>query len=109
MSVTVQIVFEQHTLLKKLNKRKQFYSVRMKNIEKLLTYLNHFKRLAAPLKSMQVDVKNKNIAKATLKRLSQTFKSIIVALDAFKKDSSLFTLEFDKFRLILQKQGAFER
>ena len=79
---TILNVFERHTLLNKLSARRHFYTVAMQSNEKVLAYINRVKQLATRLKSMKVDIDDKEIAMAVLNGLPARFESSIVALDA---------------------------
>ena len=97
-------VFERHTLLNRLAARRQFYTVTMQNDEKVLTYINRVNQLAARLKSMNVDIDDKEMAMAVLNGLPARFESLIVALDALGNEEKMFTLEFVKSRLLQEEQ-----
>ena len=64
MWTAVLNVFERHTLLNKLSARRKFYTVTMESGEKILTSLNRVKQLAATLKSMSVEIDDKEMAMA---------------------------------------------
>ncbi len=102
-------VFERHTLLNKLSARRKFYTVTMEKGEKMLTYLNRVKQLAATLKSMKVDIDDKEIAMAALNGLPSTYEGLIVALDALGNDDKSFTFDLVKSRLLQEEQRATER
>ena len=59
-------VFERHTLLNKLSARRRFYTVTMEHGEKMLTYLNRVKQLAATLQSVGVEIDDQEFAMAAL-------------------------------------------
>ena len=102
-------VFERHTLLNKLSARRKFYTVTMEHGEKMLTYLNRVNLLAATLKSMGVDIDNKELAMAALNGLPSTYESLIVALDALGNEEKSFTFELVKSRLLQEEQRAQDR
>ena len=99
-------VFERHTLLNKLAARRRFYTVTMQNDEKVLAYINRVKQLAARLKSMNVDVDDKEMAIAVLNGLPARFENLTVALDALGTDDKMFSLEFVKSPLLQEEQRA---
>ena len=103
---TILNVFERHTLLNKLAARRHFYTVIMQNNEKVLAYINRVKQLAARLKSMKVDIDDKEIAMAVLNGLPARFESLIVALDALGNEDEMFSLDFVKSRLLQEEQRA---
>ena len=102
-------VFERHTLLNKLTARRKFYTVSMEHGEKVLTYLNRVKQLAATLKSMGVEIDDQELAMAALNGLPSAYESLIVALDAVGNDEKSFTFELVKSRLLQEEQRAMER
>ena len=99
-------VFERHNLLNKLAARRRFYTVTMQNDEKVLAYINRVTQLAAKLKSMKVEIDDKEIAMAVLNGLPSRFESLIVALDALGSEDKMFSLEFFKSRLLQKEQRA---
>ncbi len=102
-------VFERHTLLNKLSARRKFYTVTMDKGEKMLTYLNRVKQLASTLKSMNVDIDDKEIAMAALNGLPSNYESLIVALDALGNDDDTFTFDLVKSRLLQEEQRSNDR
>ena len=99
-------VFERHTLLNKLAPQRRFYTVTMQNDEKVFAYINRVKQLAARLKSMNVDIDDKEMAIAVLNGLPARFESLIAALDAVGSEDKMFSLEFVKSRLLQEEQRA---
>ena len=97
-------VFERHTLLNKLAARRDFYTVKMNNEEKVLAYINRVKQLAARLKSMSVIIDDKEMAMAVLNGLPSRFESLIVALDALGNEEKTFGLDYVKSRLLQEEQ-----
>ncbi len=85
--------FERHTLLNKLAARRNFYTVTMYENEQIITYVNRIRQLASTLKSMGVEIDDKELAMAVLKGLPERFDSLICALDALenKNDTPLWT------------------
>ncbi|CDF40427.1 unnamed protein product [Chondrus crispus] len=99
-------VFERHTLLNKLAARREFYTVKMLSGEKVLAYINRVKQLAAILKSMSVNIADKEMAMAVLNGLPARFEALIVALDALGNEEKIFSLDFVKSRLLQEEQRA---
>ncbi|CDF34864.1 unnamed protein product [Chondrus crispus] len=99
-------VFERHTLLNKLAARREFYTVKMFSGEKVLAYINRVKQLAAILKSMSVNIHDKEMAMAVLNGLPARFQALIVALDALGNEEKIFSLDFVKSRLLQEEQRA---
>lgn len=99
-------VFERHTSLNKLAARRDFYTVRMSEGERVLPYINRVKQLAARLKSMNVNIDDKELAMAVLNGLPARFESLIVALDALGNEDKTFSLDVVKSRLLQEEQRA---
>ena len=72
----------------------------------MLAYINRVKKLATKLKSMKVDIDDKEIAMAVLNGLSARFESLIVALDALGNKDEMLSLDFLKSRLLQDEQRA---
>jgi len=81
----------------------------MESGEKMLTFLNRVKQLADSLKSMNVNIDDKEMAMAVLSGLPSSYESLIVALDALGNDDRQFTFDFVKSRLIQEEQRCIER
>jgi len=81
----------------------------MENGEKMLTYLNRVKQLAAILKSRSVEIDDKEMAMAALNGLPASYESLIVALDALGSDEKCFTFELVKSRLLQEEQRSLKR
>ena len=103
---TILNVFESHTLLNKLAARTRFYTAQMDSGEKVISYINRIKQLAASLKSMNVDIDDKEMAMAVLNGLPSAYGNLIVALDASGDQEKHFTLEFVKSRLLQEETPA---
>lgn len=104
MLQNIKNVFQRHTLLNKLRARRQFYTVEMKQNEKMLTYINRVQHCGSVLKSMEVDIDSKEIAIAILNGLPSEYESLITTLDALEDDKNLFTLELIKSRLLQEEK-----
>ena len=102
----IQNVFERQTLLNKRAARRHSYTVNMQNEEKVLPYIIRVKQLAGRLKSMKVDIDDKEMAMAVLNGLTSRFESWVVALDALGNEDRMFSLDFVKSRLLQEKQKA---
>ena len=101
-------IFQRRTLLNKLRARRNFYSVQMEEGERVLTYINRVRQLAFDLKSMDVDVKDEDIAMSVLCGLPDRFEHLIVAIDTVTDETNL-TLEFVKSRLLQEEQRINDR
>ena len=97
-------LFERHTLLNKLAARRNFYTASMHDNEQIITYVNRVRLLASTLKSMGVEIDDKELAMAVLNGLPERFDSLICALDALGNENETFTLEFVKSRLLQEEQ-----
>ncbi len=86
-------IFERHTLLNKLAARLRFYTATMPEDENTLAFTNRIRQLASALKSMGVDIDDKEIAMAVLNGLPERFNNLISALDALgnEDEASLLT------------------
>ena len=70
----------------------------------MLAYSNLVRQLAARLKSMNVEIDDKEIAMAALNGLPARFESLIVALNALGSEDKMFSLEFVESRLLQEEQ-----
>ena len=109
MWTAIRNLFERHTLLNKLAARRRFYTATMENGEKVLTFINRVQQLASTLKSMGIDVDDKEVAMAVLNGLPPQYENLIVALDALGNEDKLFTLEFVKSRLLQEDERSSMR
>ena len=109
MWTAIRNLFERHTLLNKLAARRRFYTATMQEGEKVLTFINRIQQLASTLKSMGIDVDEKEVAMAVLNGLPPQYENLIVALDALGNEDKLFTLEYVKSRLLQEDERASMR
>lgn len=70
-------VFQGQTLLDKLNARREFYTVEVKQFETVLSYTNRVQQLASILSAMEVEVYGKELAMAILYALPSDYKNVI--------------------------------
>ena len=101
---TITNIFERHTLFNKLAARRKFYTATMIESESILTYVTRIRQFADTLKSMGVDIDDKEMAMAVLNGLPDRFDNLISALDALGNEDSAFCLEFVKSRLLQEEQ-----
>ena len=87
-------IFEKHTLLNRLTTRRLFYTAKMNDNEKARLFAARIRQLASTLKSMNVEVKNNEMAMVLLRGLPNRFNGIISTLDAIADDEKTFTFEF---------------
>ena len=92
MWTSIKNVFERHTLLNKLAARKKFYTASMSPGELVLQFSNRIRQLSATLKSMNVEISERETAMALLNGLPEEYSALISALDAIDEDES--KLEF---------------
>ena len=92
-------IFEKHTLLNKLTARRQFYTAKMRETEKVRSFATRIRQLASSLKSMGVKVKDDEMAMTLLCGVPSRFDNLISALDAVVDDKEKFTFEFVLSRL----------
>ena len=83
--------------------RRKLYTVTMQEGEKVLTYVNRVQNLASILKSMGVEISDKEMGMAVLNGLPPKYDSLIVALDALGSENRIFTLDFVKSRLLQEE------
>ncbi len=57
-------IFERHTLLNKLEARRKFYTATMLADERILACTNRIRQLVSTLKSMDVEIDDKEMAMA---------------------------------------------
>ncbi len=60
----------------------------------ILEFTNRIRQLASALKSMGVDIDDKEISMAVLNGLPERFNSLISALDALGNEDEAFSLDF---------------
>ena len=99
-------MFERHTLLKKLAARRELYTVKTFLGENVVAHINRGKQMAGILKSMSVNIDEKEIAMAVLNGLPTRFEALIVALDALGNEEKIFSLDFVKSRLLQEERRA---
>ncbi len=75
-----------------------------KKNENILAFTNRIRQLASTLKSMGVDIDDKEMAMTVLNGLPARFNSLISALDAFGNEDEAFSLDFVKSRLLQEEQ-----
>lgn len=68
-------VFQRNTLLNKIKARRDFYSVKMNDLERVLTYISRVRQLAADLKSMDISVEEEDVAMSILCGLPDKFET----------------------------------
>ncbi len=76
----------------------------MREDENILAFTNGICQLASTLKSMGVEIDDKEMAMAVFNGLSERFNSLISALDALGNEDETFSLDFVKSRLLQQEQ-----
>lgn len=96
-------LFQRLTLINKVTARRQFYSVKMTNGERIMSYINRVRHLAANLKEMESSLSDQDLSMTVLSGLSSRFEHLIVAIDAAAYDSKL-TMDFAKSRLLQEEQ-----
>ena len=106
---TIIDVFERHTLVSKLSARRKFYTITMERGEKVLAYLYRVEQLDSTLKSMKVEIDDKELVMATLNGPPSSYESLIVALDALGNDDETFIFDLVKSRLLQEEQWSSER
>lgn len=97
-------IFQQHTLLNSLAARRNFYTATMVEDEKILPFINRIRQLSSTLKSMSVEISDKELAMTILNGFPGHFDSHIVALDELGNENDNFSFEFVKNRLLQEEQ-----
>lgn len=105
---TVKDVFQKSTLLNRLHARRKFYSVKMGDNERILSYISRAQQLSSDLKSMDVVVSEEDVAMTLLRGFSSRFEHLIVAIDTLSVEGGL-NLDFVKSRLIQEEQRMSDR
>lgn len=100
---TILDIFERHKLLNKLTARRKFYTATMLDTEKILTFTNRVRHLAATLESIGVNLEEYEMAMDVLNGLPERFDSLICALDAICTEERGLTLDFVKSRLLQEE------
>lgn len=92
----VRNVYERPTILNQLSALRNFYTVKMNQGEKFLSYLNHVKQLAAVLQSMAVQIEDNAIPMAAINGLPSIYEHLIIALDAIRNNDLHFSVDLVK-------------
>lgn len=96
-------VFQRKTLLNGIKARRAFYSLKMRDDEKVLHFINRVRHLVFDLKWMEILVEEEDIAMALLCGLPDRFEHLIVAIDTTNRDREL-SLDFVKSCLLQKEQ-----
>ena len=105
---TITDLFQRKTLLNKLACRRKFYSAKMSDGEKAITFISRVRQLAADCRAMGVAIDDQEIAMTVLCGLPQKYEHLIVAIDAAANDDTL-SLDFVKSRLLQEEQRILDR
>ncbi len=97
-------IFERQTLLNRLAARRLFYTATKQEDENILAFTNRIRQLSSVLKSMGVDIDDKEIAMAVLNGLPERFSSLLSALDAPENEDKAFSLDFVKSCVLQEDQ-----
>lgn len=101
-------LFQRRTLLNRLAACRKFYSAKMLDSKKTISYVSRVRQLAADLKAMNTHFNDQDLAMTVLCGLPTKFEHLIVAIDALSDDVSL-TLDFVKNRLPQEHQQISKR
>lgn len=77
---SIKNLFQRRTLLNRLNARRRFYSLKMMDSEKIITYVNRAKQLASDLKAMEVTVSEQELAMTVLCGLPSPMNTLSLRL-----------------------------
>ena len=108
MWTTIMDLFQRKTLLNQLTSRRRFYSAKMGESEKAITFISRVRQLASDCKAMDLSIDDKEIAMTVLCGLPARYEHLIVAIDAASDDKTL-SLDFVKSRLLQEEQRMLER
>lgn len=97
-------IFEKHTLLNNLVARRRFYTVTLKEKEKVLEFASRTRKLAGTLKSMGVTIEDSDMAIVLLNGSIDRLDRLFCALDAFGNKEKLFTFKFVNSRCQEEEQ-----
>jgi len=89
MWLTIQNIFERHTLLNKLSARRKFYTATKLESESILDFSNRIRHMASTLKSMNVTVDDSEMAMTLLCGLPEPYDPLISALDAIGTEETV--------------------
>ncbi len=99
MWTSILYLFEPHTLFNKLAARRTFYRATMHQDEQPVIYINRVHQLASTVKSMGVEIDDKELAMAVL-----TLRQSDLCIGCSWDENDTFTLEFAKSRLFQEEQ-----
>lgn len=86
-------VFQRHSILKKLQARRAFFTVEIKAGEKMLSYINRVQIIVSAQKSMGVDIDDQEKAIDIFSSLPALYKKIISAFEALAvRSRALFSV-----------------
>lgn len=88
--------------------RRDFYTVKIKRTEKILSYINSVQQLESFLKSMDVEITSEEMEMAVLNVPPSRYENIITALDDVP-DEKLFKLDVVESRLLQDEQRSATR
>lgn len=108
MCMSIQNIFRRSTLLNQLHARRKFYSAKMGNGERVLSYISRVRQLASDVKSMGVIVNAQDVAMTLLSGLPKRYEHLIVAIDTVT-DAANIDIDFVKSRLIQEEQRIADR
>lgn len=108
MLESISNVFQWQTLRDMLRARRDFYTVKIKRTEKILSYINSVQQLESFLKSMDVEITSEEMEMAVLNVPPSRYENIITALDDVP-DEKLFKLDVVESRLLQEEQRSATR
>lgn len=99
MWTALKDAFRRATLLNLLHTRRKLFGTRMAEDERAMTYISHARQLTSDLRSMGVEVPEKDVAMTLLTAHPKRFENMIVAIDTLWYDSDM-SVELVKSRVI---------
>ena len=89
--------FARESILRKVQLRQQYYSLRFQSCENMLAHINQLRSLHDQLKEIGSKINDEELAKTLLASLPEEFKPLLTALDAVGEDN----LSFEKVKDML--------
>jgi len=107
MWLPLQGVFQRKSLIKKMNARREFYTVEMTVAEGMLGYTNRVLNHGENLKTIGGEVTEMDVAVSVLNGLTSKYENLLVALDAKGVDE--LSLDFVESRLLQEERRQADR
>ncbi len=93
----------ERTLLNKLAARRNFCAANTREDKRIIQFVSSLRKHASTLKSMGLEIDDKEMAMAAFNGLPERFDSLICSLDVLGNENDTFTLDFVKSRLLQEE------